>query len=190
MPSGGRAERQRALRSVVLARDWPRLGELFDGTKQAARAQELFSCIAPPAEFAANLSRWSAAWPAPVIAELEQIAELGTTAAQLAAPDRFRVDLSEVGSQPYHSGLVFSVYAAGIGTAIAAGGRYDRLLGSFGRAAPAAGFSLLLRTAEPAMHRRDRFLPPRDVTQVEQADFAAAYRQAEQVRAAGGVATL
>ena len=36
-----------------------------------------------------------------------------------------RIDLSEVGSQPYHSGLVFSVYAPGIGSAIAAGGRYD-----------------------------------------------------------------
>lgn len=117
-------------------------------------------------------------------------AELVTTAAQLAPPSRFRIDLSEVGSQPYHSGLVFSVYTTGIGTAIAAGGRYDRLLGTFGRAAPAAGFSLLLRTAEPAMEARGEFLPPQEVTEVEHGDFAASYRRAEQIRASGGVAVL
>ena len=91
----------------------------------AARARELFSCIATPQEFASDLGKRRVGWPRPVTEELEQIAELVTTAAQLAPPGRFRIDLSEVGSQPYHSGLVFSVYAPGIGSAIAAGGRYD-----------------------------------------------------------------
>ena len=190
LPEAG-TDAHRALRRAVLARDWPAVGELFGNRAgMAARARELFSCIAPPHEFARGLDSWCVGWPRPVTAELEQIAELVTTAAQLAPPSRFRIDLSEVGSQPYHSGLVFSVYTTGIGTAIAAGGRYDRLLGTFGRAAPAAGFSLLLRTAEPAMEARGEFLPPQEVTEVEHGDFAASYRRAEQIRASGGVAVL
>ena len=190
LPDAG-TEAQRALRSAILARDWSSVGELFGaGTDAAARARELFSCIASPQEFVRDLDRRGAGWPRPVTTELARIAELGTTVAELAPAGRFRIDLSEVGSQPYHSGLVFSVYSAGIGTAIAAGGRYDSLLGAFGRAAPAVGFSLLLRTAEAAMAAREQFLPPREVTDVKQGDFVACYRQAEQIRAAGGVAIL
>ena len=190
LPQAG-SDAQRALRRAVLARDWPALGELFGGQAGlAARARELFSCIATPQEFARDLDTRRVGWPRPVTEELEQVAELVTTAAQLAPPGRFRIDLSEVGSQPYHSGLVFSVYTPGVGTAIAAGGRYDRLLGTFGRAAPAAGFSLLLRTAEPAMQARAELLPPRDVTEVKHGDFVAGYRRAEQIRAGGGVAVL
>ena len=190
LPEAG-SDAQRALRRAVLARDWPALGELFaHQAGLATRARELFSCIATPQEFASDLDTWRVGWPRPVSEELEQVADLVTTAARLAPPGRFRIDLSEVGSQPYHSGLVFSVYTPGIGTAIAAGGRYDRLLGTFGRAAPAAGFSLLLRTAEPAMQARAELLPPREVTEVKDGDFAADFRRAEQIRAGGGVAVL
>ena len=190
LPEAG-SDARRALRRAVLARDWPALGELFEHQAGlAVRARELFSCIATPQEFAGDLDTRRVGWPRPVTEELEQIAELVATAAQLAPPGRFRIDLSEVGSQPYHSGLVFSVYTPGIGTAIAAGGRYDRLLGTFGRAAVAAGFSLLLRMAEPAMQARAELLPPRQVTEVTDGDFVAGYRRAEQIRAAGGVAVL
>jgi len=58
---------------------------------------------------------------------------------------RVRIDLSEVGSQTYHSGVVFQAYAPDTAAAIASGGRYDGLLARFGFDAPSVGFSVMLR---------------------------------------------
>jgi ATP phosphoribosyltransferase regulatory subunit len=55
------------------------------------------------------------------------------------------VDLADVGTYGYHTGVTFSVYAEGWHDAIVQGGRYDDVSRAFGRARPATGFSLDLR---------------------------------------------
>jgi len=55
------------------------------------------------------------------------------------------VDLADVGTYGYHSGVTFSLYAEGWHDAIVQGGRYDDVSRAFGRARPATGFSLDLR---------------------------------------------
>lgn len=42
----------------------------------------------------------------------------------------------------YYTGAIFEVYDPGLGTPIGGGGRYDDLLGRFGRSQPAVGFAL------------------------------------------------
>ena len=59
---------------------------------------------------------------------------------------RMYFDLAALRGQGYHTGLVFTVYLPGFGRAIANGGRYDNIGREFGRARPATGFSLDLRT--------------------------------------------
>lgn len=55
------------------------------------------------------------------------------------------IDLADVGTYGYHTGVTFSVYAEGWHDAIVQGGRYDDVSRAFGRARPATGFSLDLR---------------------------------------------
>jgi ATP phosphoribosyltransferase regulatory subunit len=55
-------------------------------------------------------------------------------------------DLGEVRGLDYYTGVHFEVYVAGAGRAAGAGGRYDELMGRFGRPMPAVGFSLDLDT--------------------------------------------
>ena len=55
------------------------------------------------------------------------------------------VDLADVGTYGYHSGVTFSIYAEGWHDALVQGGRYDNVSRAFGRARPATGFSLDLR---------------------------------------------
>ncbi|HYR92691.1 MAG TPA: ATP phosphoribosyltransferase regulatory subunit [Methylomirabilota bacterium] len=43
---------------------------------------------------------------------------------------------------PYYTGIVFEAFHPGVGFPIAAGGRYDLLLGAFGTARPATGFAI------------------------------------------------
>src|SRR5262249_52917772 len=48
------------------------------------------------------------------------------------------------GGLDYYTGLTFKIYAAGLGTALGRGGRYDELLAKFGKPESAVGFSLCL----------------------------------------------
>jgi ATP phosphoribosyltransferase regulatory subunit len=67
-------------------------------------------------------------------------------------------DLAELRGYHYHSGMVFAAYAQGCPGPLALGGRYDEVGQAFGRARPAAGFSLDLRGLVKA-------LPPSNVKQ-------------------------
>src|SRR5690606_14286587 len=67
------------------------------------------------------------------------------TAFQKLNPDmQVRVDLSELGTQTYHNGIVFRAYIDGSDSAVAAGGRYDGLLVREGTEIPALGFSVMV----------------------------------------------
>lgn len=56
------------------------------------------------------------------------------------------VDLGELGGFNYESGITFAAFAAGVPDAIARGGRYDEVGKAFGRARPATGFSMDLKS--------------------------------------------
>jgi ATP phosphoribosyltransferase regulatory subunit len=71
--------------------------------------------------------------------------ELAATAAALVEAglgDRLAIDLGEVRGLDYYTGLIFRVYARGLGFEVGGGGRYDSLLARFGRPMPAVGFML------------------------------------------------
>ena len=59
-------------------------------------------------------------------------------------------DLGEVRGLDYYTGVHFEVYIAGAGRAAGAGGRYDELMGRFGRPMAAVGVSLDLDTIAEA----------------------------------------
>jgi ATP phosphoribosyltransferase regulatory subunit len=56
--------------------------------------------------------------------------------------ERIIFDLGLVRSIGYYTGAVFEVYDPALGAPIGGGGRYDELLGRFGRSLPAVGFAL------------------------------------------------
>ena len=58
--------------------------------------------------------------------------------------DQVGADLAEVSGFGYYTGVRFRTFADGVGFAVGGGGRYDKLLGHFGSAQPAVGFSFSL----------------------------------------------
>ena len=56
--------------------------------------------------------------------------------------DRVIFDLGLVRTLGYYTGPVFEVYDAAFGSPLGGGGRYDDLLGRFGRSLPACGWAL------------------------------------------------
>jgi len=63
-----------------------------------------------------------------------------------ACPIPASFDLAELRGYHYHSGVVFDAYCDGAAAAVARGGRYDEVGKAFGRARPATGFSIDLRS--------------------------------------------
>ena len=55
---------------------------------------------------------------------------------------RIIFDLGLIRNIGYYTGAVFDVYDPALGAPIGGGGRYDELLGRFGRSLPAVGFAL------------------------------------------------
>jgi ATP phosphoribosyltransferase regulatory subunit len=81
----------------------------------------------------------------PRLPELKRaLATLGALAKACKVPASF--DLAELRGYHYHSGVVFDAYCEGATGAVARGGRYDEVGKAFGRARPATGFSIDLRS--------------------------------------------
>lgn len=56
--------------------------------------------------------------------------------------DYLLVDLSEIRGFDYYTGMVFEVFVKNLGSSIGRGGRYDQLIGKFGKPCPSTGFAL------------------------------------------------
>ncbi len=76
------------------------------------------------------------------------LATLRTLAEACSLP--VSLDLAELRGYHYHSGVVFDAYCNGVAGAVARGGRYDEVGKAFGRARPATGFSIDLRSMAAA----------------------------------------
>ena len=64
----------------------------------------------------------------------------------LEAAAAIHIDLAELRGYRYHTGLTYQAYVSGQGSALAEGGRYDRIGSAFGRARAATGFSTNLKS--------------------------------------------
>lgn len=85
---------------------------------------------------------------------LNAIGDLWTEIEALGLQDDFEIDLGDVPSLDYYTGLTMKVYVYGAGASVGRGGRYDGLTGNFGRAEPAVGFVLNLDALTDVVGRR------------------------------------
>ena len=72
---------------------------------------------------------------------LRQLREIWDRVADAGLGGHLLLDMGEVRPMEYYTGLVFDIYADGVGGEIGGGGRYDHLIGRFGREVPATGFA-------------------------------------------------
>lgn len=63
-------------------------------------------------------------------------------------------DLGMLGNYMYYTGVIFRGYTYGVGDAVIKGGRYDNLLGHFGKEAPSIGFAAVLNQLMNALARQ------------------------------------
>jgi ATP phosphoribosyltransferase regulatory subunit len=102
---------------------------------------------------------------------LEEARQLGGTAVERASSrlqatyeavsargigDRVQLDLGLLRDLGYYTGAILEVYDPALGHILGGGGRYDELMGRFGRELPAAGFALYLERVHIAQAEEER----------------------------------
>jgi ATP phosphoribosyltransferase regulatory subunit len=169
-PAGVRRAVEGATLPPGAAEALERLTTMAGGLETLDEAQRAFAFCAPAAA---------------AVAELRAVAA-ALTGAGLA--DRVAVDLGEVRGLDYYTGLVFRVFAAGLGFEVGGGGRYDTLLARFGRPLPAVGFMLGLDRVALLLERQGAAPVPvevRSAVEVRGGDLGAALGEARARRSAG-----
>lgn len=63
-------------------------------------------------------------------------------------------DLSMSGTYEYYTGIIFRGYTFGTGDAVVKGGRYDHLMGKFGKQTPSVGFAVVIDELMNALTRQ------------------------------------
>lgn len=86
---------------------------------------------------------------------LNALEDLWRIIEELNLSAHFEIDLGDVSGLDYYTGLTFKIYAAGAGSRIGGGGRYDLLTANFGRTEPAIGFMLELDALTAVLLRRE-----------------------------------
>jgi ATP phosphoribosyltransferase regulatory subunit len=93
---------------------------------------------------------------ASVAAAVENLRAVYELLAERGVADRVIFDLGLVRELGYYTGMVFEVYDPAVGFAVGGGGRYDDLIGRFGRALPACGVGLDIHRVHVAQLEEER----------------------------------
>jgi ATP phosphoribosyltransferase regulatory subunit len=139
------AEVKAGVRSALAARDFVALEELLERTSLRSAEHELllrFPALRGGTEIleaAGGLVRNRRSEQA--LSELARVIEL---LAAHGLGQVVRLDLGAIRDFDYYTGIIFEGYGPDLGRPVAQGGRYDGLLGRFGRPAPATGFVVQL----------------------------------------------
>jgi len=87
---------------------------------------------------------------------LERLSGTYEAAAERGIGDRLSLDLGLLRDLGYYTGAILEVYDPALGHVLGGGGRYDELMGRFGRPLPAVGFALFLERLHIAQAEEER----------------------------------
>jgi ATP phosphoribosyltransferase regulatory subunit len=87
---------------------------------------------------------------------LERLSATFDAAADRGIAGRISLDLGLVRDLSYYTGAALEVYDPALGHILGGGGRYDELMGRFGRPLPAVGFALFLERLHIAQAEEER----------------------------------
>lgn len=97
-------------------------------------------------------------------------------------------DLGMLSKYNYYTGVIYKAYTYGVGDALVKGGRYDTLLGRFGKEAAAIGFVVVMDDLMAALRRQNIPIEtgePAKVVEYTPERYAEALKYAKELRRAG-----
>jgi ATP phosphoribosyltransferase regulatory subunit len=178
----------RELRERVEAKDARGVRGLLEDVDLRPEARDALvklTTLAGDAKVLAEAAHAVAGSPSAALA-VEELRLVSEALAAAGLGGRVAFDLGEVRGLDYYTGLVFRVFAPGLGFEVGGGGRYDALLARFGRPLPAVGFMLGLdRVALLLARQGEEGAGAPEAEKVSGEDLGAALRRAREKRRAG-----
>lgn len=148
-------EESREVRALITNRNFFGVEELLDGRKVKENVKNAFrilpELVGGPEVLEEALKAAPDLGARLGVTRLQQIYRLLTL---YGAEDHITFDLSMSGSYGYYTGVIFRAYTYGTGDAVVRGGRYDNLLGKFGKNTPSIGFAIILDELMSALNRQ------------------------------------
>jgi ATP phosphoribosyltransferase regulatory subunit len=142
--SGLSPQGQKRAEQAAARKDLPRLEELL-ASERIGRSTAKAIREAPELTGQDDVlarGRALAGGDAALMAPLERLTQLYDLLCDAGHRERLLLDLGEFRGFEYYDGVVFDVFASGVGAELGGGGRYDHLIGRFGRDLPSTGFAL------------------------------------------------
>lgn len=93
------------------------------------------------------------------LAALDALEKLYQLIAQYGFEKYITIDLGMLTEYDYYTGIIFRGYTYGTGDAVVKGGRYDHLIGQFGKDAASVGFAVVLDELMLALMRQKIAIP-------------------------------
>ncbi|QPD04145.1 MAG: ATP phosphoribosyltransferase regulatory subunit [Candidatus Nitrospira kreftii] len=142
--AGLSAEGQKLAEQAASRKDFPWLREILERERVGKRsAQSILNALelCGKAEVLSK-GRALARGEQPLVQALDRLAQVYELLCSMGFQDLLLLDLGEFRGFDYYDGIVFDVFTDGIGIELGGGGRYDHLIGRFGRDIPSTGFAL------------------------------------------------
>ena len=143
------------IRTLITNRNFFGVEEILDGRKVKSEIKEAFRIL--PELTGGEEVLGQAMKVAPDIKAKHAVLRLEHILRLLklyGADDHITFDLSMSGNYGYYTGIIFRVYTYGTGDAVVRGGRYDHLLGKFGKDTPSIGFAIIVDELMSALGRQ------------------------------------
>ncbi|MEI7027805.1 ATP phosphoribosyltransferase regulatory subunit [Paenibacillus sp. y28] len=158
----GQEEAQKALKDCLLRRDHVGYRELLNGLGLSAEVrQELEGVLRLRGGQEICRQAQEMTDNRTARASVVHLCEVWDVLVEYGVSEHVVIDLTNIGDFSYYTGMTFEGYAADLGFPVCSGGRYDNLLGQFGRPAPATGFSLKTNRILEAVGRTEGNEPRR-----------------------------
>lgn len=141
--SGLSAEGQKRAEQAAARKDLPRLEEIC-AEERVARGNARAILETPGlygGEEVLARGRALAGRDRALRATLDRLAQVYRLLTTSGLQERLLIDLGEFRGFDYYDGVVFDVFAKGLGCELGGGGRYNHLVGRFGRDLPSTGFA-------------------------------------------------
>lgn len=128
------------------------------------------------------------------LAAIERLEKLDEVLRLYGVQDYISYDLGMLSKYNYYTGMIFKAYTYGIGNSVVTGGRYDTLVGHFGKDAAAVGFAIVIDDIMEALSRQKQEFQSEEVVFLhyhhQEGDFAKALEEAKKLRREGKRVTL
>ena len=179
---------RRAAVEGLSRRDPKAVGQALEGAKGSEAARRGLVGLAQDHGIRQSLdaSRVALAGTDRALLALDELDLISQALDEAGMEGRVTIDLSESRGLDYYTGLVFRIYGRGLGFDLGGGGRYDSLLGRFGRPMKAIGFMMSLDRLALLVERLGGAAPDEaPATNVQAPTLGGSVREARVLRARG-----